>query len=160
MNDTDITHAPPLLPAGTLVEMTLDLIDEGNLKSEVNRHIAEAIRVLDERRKRGADSGGKCKITMTVELGFDKDLVDHVRLTHHVQTKTPKNERASLAKAVHGRLLVAPDGSRADSPDQLRLFDHFGRPIGRLDPLTGVITQEPAPEKKETVGRVGRVAAS
>lgn len=96
-----------------------------------------------------------CDETCRDRRAVRRGAAEHVRLTHHVTTKTPKNERASLAKAVQGRLLVAPDGSRAESPDQQRLFDSLGRPIGLLDPLTGEIKQEPAPER-QTLGRVGR----
>jgi hypothetical protein len=146
-----ITHAAAAagIPADALVELTAGLVDEGRLIEDMDAALAEA-NVVIERRKAAGKLGGKCKITATIELEADPELEGHVVITYHVITKTPRNDRACLAKSAGGRLLCQADGARGETPDQLVLFDRRGRAIGAVDGATGEILKPPS----DTLGKV------
>jgi len=129
----------PELAPGTMIEVTADLIAEGRMIRQINAAIREAFAALEERREDGQTTGA-CTITATIAIGYDPQLRDHVTLKHCVTLKTPKNEETSLVKAKGGVLLCQPTGADDSDPEQQRLFDAQGRPIGVLDPRTGEIT--------------------
>ena len=145
------TKTPPL-PSDTLLELTSNLIDEGRFVGDLNAAIAEANEILEKRIKKG-DTKCRCKITATIEIASDKDLTDHRMIRYAVTTKTPKEERSTLAKSKNGRLLCQADGTGAESPDELKLFDRQGRAIGLLDVTTGetkpLASSDPIPMQKK-----------
>lgn len=137
------------LPADTYVELTTDLVGEGKLVEEMDAAIREAHTALRSRRERG-ETGGACTITATITLAYDPQFKEHVLIKHAVGLKTPKNEYSTMVKEKGEVLLCQPEGSNAETPDQLRLFDASGRPRGVLDKRTGEVT-----EAKDVAGRVG-----
>lgn len=143
------TASAPHIPADALVELTAQLVDEGRLVEDMDAALAEANGVI-ERRKAAGKTGGKCKITATIELEADPEIEGHVIITYHVTTKTPRNDRSCLAKSAGGRLLCQADGARDETPDQLVLFDRRGRAIGAVDRETGEVMPPPS----DTVGKV------
>jgi hypothetical protein len=130
------------LPDGAMVEISTDLIDEGKLKIQMDEALREAHAAM-LRRKEAGQTGGECKISVEISMGYDPDMRDMVTLTHCVTLKTPKNQSVSLVKEKAGRLLCQPSGSSSDVPEQQRLFDSNGRVIGVIDVQTGVLTDEP-----------------
>jgi len=145
---TEPTHLESL-PSGTMVELSTGLIGEGKFIEEIDRALAEAAAALVKRKSSGERSGS-CKITATIDVGYDPDIEDHVTVVHCVVLKTPKNEKMTLVKEKGGRLLCDPSGSTASTPDQLRLFDRNGRPTGVLDTRTGELLEPPT-----TAGKIG-----
>lgn len=137
------------IPPGTMIEVTTELIAEGRLLRQMNAAIREAHAALERRREEGVTSGA-CTITASISIGYDPDMRDTVAITHCVTLKTPKNEETSLAKAKAGVLMCQPTGADGGDPEQQRLFDAQGRPIGTLNPRTGEIT-----DTSEVVGKVG-----
>jgi len=137
------------LPADTFVELRTDLIGSGNLVVEMDDALREAHDALKRRRERG-ELGGDCTITATIKLGYDPDLKEHVKVVHCVTLKTPKNEMATIVKEKGDMLLCQLEGSTAETPDQLRLFDGRGRITGTLDRATGAVQ-----EVNDVAGRVG-----
>lgn len=136
------------IPADAMVELTADLVDDGRMVKDLNSSIAEASGVLERRRAAGK-AGGKCKIALTIELESDPELEDHVTVTYHVTTKTPRNDRTCLVRSAGGRLLCRPDGADAETPDQMVLFSRRGEVVGAIDRQTGEVLDPP-----ETVGKV------
>lgn len=139
----------PELAPGTMIEVTADLIAEGRMVKQINAALREAYLALERRREDGQTTGA-CTITASISLGYDPDMRDTIAITHCVTLKTPKNEETSLAKAKGGVLLCQPTGADESDPEQQRLFDAQGRPIGVLNPRTGEIT-----EPDTVVGKVG-----
>lgn len=129
--------APDLLRTA-MVELTVDLIDEGKLIKEINRSIQEAAAALSTRKAAGK-TGGVCKVNIEISLGYDKDMRDVVNVTNTVTLKTPKNEAHSMVKEINGHLLCQRDGSDAGDPDQQRLFSPRGTPLGTIDKKTGEV---------------------
>lgn len=136
------------LPEGAMVEISTDLIDEGRLKLQIDEALREAHAALMRRREAG-QTGGECKISVDISMGYDPDMRETVTLTHCVSLKTPKNQSVSLVKEKAGRLLCQPSGSSTDIPEQQRLFDAQGRSLGVLDLETGELTSE-----SEVVGKI------
>ncbi len=130
-----------MIPSGAMIELSLAEIGEGDLCRQANEAIAEAHAVLARRRDRGY-STGKFGITIQINLEYDPDMRETVAITHSVQTRSPKEETRTLAREKGGMLLVQPVGSTTDSPDQMRLFDATGKPMGVLDRATGEMLQE------------------
>ena len=137
------------IPSGAMVEINTDLIDEGKLKREMDDAIREAHEALVKRRESKA-TGGACKVTVEIEIGYDPDMRDTVAIKYSVSLKTPKNQSVSLVKEKGGRLLCQPSGSNADAPEQQQLFDGAGRPIGKVDTRTGEVIEE-----DEVAGKIG-----
>lgn len=130
------------LPTGAMFELDVHLIDEGRLVRQINESLREAHRALLRRKDEGT-TGGACKITVDISMGYDPDMRETVCITNSVTLKTPKNESVTLVKEKAGRLLCQPTGSSEDAPEQQRLFDAAGRAIGLFDPKTGeVLDQE------------------
>lgn len=135
------------VPHGSMVEITTELIGEGALLREMNQALKEAHAALLKRREDG-QTGGACKISVEVTMGYDPDMRETVAITHCVTLKTPKNQSVTLVKEKAGRLLCQPSGSSTDIPEQQRLFDAQGRPIGLVDRRTGeVIDEQPVAGK-------------
>lgn len=137
------------MPADTYVELSAELIDEGKFIAEITSSCREAHAALVKRKERG-EFGGECTVNATVRMGYDPDVKGLINVTTCVVLKTPKNEHTTLVKETGGMMLCQLDGSSAETPDQLRLFDSKARPIGTLDKHTG----EVAPVE-EIAGRVG-----
>lgn len=138
------------LPSGAMVEINTDLIGEGSLKREMDQAIKEAHAALVKRREAG-QTGGACKISVEISIGYDPDMRETVEIKHVVTLKTPKNESVSLVKEKGGLLLCQPTGSSEDAPEQQRLFDGAGRPIGVLDKSTGELIEE-----QPVAGKIGQ----
>lgn len=139
------------LPSGAMVEINTDLIGEGDLKREMDRAIVEAHAALIHRRDKEGKTGGACKISVEIEIGYDKDMRDTVAIRHVVTLKTPKNQTVSLVKEKNGRLLCQRGGASKDAPEQQRLFDAAGRPIGAIDKNTGEVIEE-----QPVAGKIGQ----
>lgn len=120
----------PLYPAGAMLELSLDLIAEGQLKNELDAAVKRAHRDLIEYREATGDPSGKTTVTLTIELKHDKDVKDWVAVTHSVSNGVPKRTATTLVREAGDRLLVQPIGSHEESPDQQVLFDKSGRSIG------------------------------
>lgn len=132
-----------VIPPGTMLEVNLDLIAEGRLVKQINQAIREAHTALERRKKDGVTSGA-CKIAVDIGIQYDPEIRDTIAITHCVTLRTPKNEETSLAKEKNGVLLCQPTGSGDDDPDQQRLFDASGRPVGTIDRRTGEIVEPKA----------------
>jgi len=133
----------PVIPSDMLCELTVDLIDEGKLVAAINSAISEAGRALRLRRDRG-DSGGKCSVSVRIELEYDPEIRDRLMVTTWCDLKTPRNERVSEAKELGGRVLCRPEGTSEDPVDQLRLFNRDGKAVATLDLGTGELLEPPA----------------
>ncbi len=140
------------IPSGAMVQINIDLIGEGELRKEFDEAIAEAHQIIARRREKGNFGGGKATVTATVSLEYDPDLKDTIVITHCVSTKTPKNEKVSMAAEKAGVMLCQLTGAGEDTPHQQRLFDRTGRAIGTLNPHTGELTEPPS----DVAGVVGR----
>lgn len=130
------------IPSGAMVEMTADLIGEGSMVREINQSLREAHAALGKRRDDFGKTDGACKITVEIEVGYDPEMRETVTIKHCVTLRTPKNAVLTLAKDKGGHLLCQPNGSSEDTPDQQRLFDGSGRPIGLVDRRTGELSEE------------------
>ena len=135
------------LPAGAMVELDPSLINEGEFLREVKEAIEAAYGVLNKRAEMGNRSG-KAVVTCDISLAFPKDIDNHVEITTCITVKRPKTGKKTIVKEKNGRLLCQPIGTTADTPDQKRLFDGHGRPIGAIDRKTGEVLDEAQIEKK------------
>jgi hypothetical protein len=138
-----------------MIQLGVEQIGEGDLIAQMNEAIAEAHRTLQRRRESGYPSG-KIKIGAEIAVEYDPNMPDHVAVRYSVSSRSPKEERVTLAKEKNGVLLVQPTGSSEDAPEQMRMFDKNGRLVGTMDQRTGEI--RPAAEQETVVGKVGAVA--
>lgn len=136
------------------VQLGVHHIDEGALIQQLDESITEAHATLQRRRERGYPTG-KVKISAEITLEYDPDMADHVAVRHSVSTRTPKEERLTVAREKGGLLLAPTTGTSEDAPEQMRMFDRHGRLVGTLDKATGEIKPATAADQG-VVGKVGQ----
>lgn len=130
-------------------------IHEGGFLEELNQAIADAHATLHKRLVR---DGEKCsvKIVAEIQLRADPKIDGYVEIESAVTFRAPKEARSSMAISRGGRILCQPDGTN-EAPDQLKLFDKKGKPVGVLDPATGEM--RPETTSHDVVGRVAGTAS-
>jgi len=136
------------IPAGAMVELDPSLINEGEFLREMKDAIEQAYAVLNKRAELGNRSG-KAVVSIDIALAFPKDIDNHIELVTCIVVKRPKTGKKTIVKEKNGRLLCQPIGTTADTPDQQRLFDAFGQPIGAIDRSTGEVLSEDEVSKKK-----------
>ncbi len=145
----------PAIAADALIEVTAEQIERGMMLQELNEAISEAHRALDRRRRAGHEKG-KVTVKLVIDITPIPKIDDAVDIAYQVEMKAPKDKRSCTAKSVNGLLLCQADGASSDSPDQLRLFNRRGIPIGLIDTDTG----ELKPVESPTVaGKIQGVAS-
>lgn len=147
-----------LLPAGAMVQLSAELIDEGKFLHQLNRTITKAHAGLAEYRHETSDGTASCTIQCQIKISYDPEMANHVLIEHAIKSKLPGRKVRTLVKEAGTEgaeiLLVQPTGSSSDNPDQLRMFDNRGKPIGVLDKTTGEVIDE----KPDQTGVAGRIA--
>lgn len=121
------------IPHGAMVEICVDLVDEGDFKKRLDLAIRRAHRGLREYLEESKDKGGTATIVAKIKLRYDPDADDHVVIDHQIGVKTPERVKRSYVKERKGHLLCQPSGSSEDNPDQQRLFNPDGTIIPRPD---------------------------
>jgi len=128
--------------AGAMIEATIDAIDEGAFRKELDQALRAGHRELERYAEETGDRTGSVTITASISLNLPKDLDDHVHITTSVNKKLPVRKRGTLVKSKGGRMLCQPSGSSAESPDQQVLFDARGVCIGTVDKSTGELIED------------------
>ena len=146
----------PAIPSDALIQVTADQIEKGEMVRELNEAIAEAHAALDRRRRKGHEKG-KVTVKLVIEIAPIAKCDDIVDIAYQVEVKAPKDKRSCTAKSVNGMLLCQADGASNESPDQLRLFNRRGVPIGLIDTATGEL--KPADEKPAVAGSIRSATA-
>lgn len=153
------TAKPLLLPAGAMIELDTNGVDEGKFRRQLDRALSEGHIALKKYREDTGDGKGKVEIVAKLVMAYDPDAEEYLTIDHVVKTRIPVKVRRTIVKEKNGRMLCQPTGSSPDSPDQQRLFDGQGRPIGTIDKSTGELVPEPE-DREASVPRVaGRIAA-
>lgn len=133
------------IPHGAMVEICVDLVDEGDFKKRLDLAIRRAHRGLREYLEESSDKSGSAVIVAKIKLKYDPDADDHVVIDHQIGVKTPERVKRSYVKERKGHLLCQPGGSNSGNPDQQRLFNPDGTIIPRPD------TEEPG----AVAGKIG-----
>lgn len=128
-----------MLPAGAMIELNLAQINEGDLLREINAQMATAHRELQSYREATGAANGVCKVGVELAFSYDPDMKDHVVVTHSVKLAVPARTNKVIVKESGGKLLCQPTGADGKSPDQMRLFDAKGNPIGMFDEEDGFV---------------------
>lgn len=136
-------------PPGALVELSVDLIDEGKLKGALNAKLKQTLRELLEFEKETMTRDASAQVTLTIKMSRTKGSTEFFDIEYGAASKVPVVTRGTSVKEVGGRLLCQPAGSSDDSPDQQLFFDSRGRIIGGVDPETGEAHEPPV------AGRIG-----
>jgi hypothetical protein len=137
------------IPADAMVELTPELIGEGEMMRELTDALRDAHAIMARRAEKG-DFSGKAGVVLEIGMKRVKGAEDHMEVSFVVLVKRPKNVKATLVKERQGKLLCPLDGSSGENPDQMRMFDGKGRPLGTLDKATGEIK-----ETETVVGKIG-----
>jgi len=133
------------IPPGGMVELSVDTIDEGKFRKQINRAISRAYRELLEYEKQSEDPSGKAVVTCQVQVFRTKGARDHFSVVHQTKITVPSMKNVSVVKARGEKLLCQPVGSSQYDPDQQTIFDADGRIIGGTDPETGEVIDPNAP---------------
>lgn len=126
-------------PANAYVEVKADSIREGKFRKEFDQAIQSAFTELMAREDLTGDRTGQAVITAKVVIQRGKDMDTMFKITDSVRKSVPEAARSTLVKGAGGRLLCQREGTSADDPDQMRLFDSEGKAVGILNPETGEV---------------------
>ena len=136
-----------LPPQGAMVELNLESIDSGAFVEEINKHLREAIRVIDQA------GGGKVVIKPAITIARVKKSNTGVEVVATIAVTKPTTARVEIGQVVGGKILT--DFRPADEDrHQMPMFDRFGRPSGLVDTRTGEVV-EPAANQDAPIAKVG-----
>lgn len=131
-----------------MVELDVDLIDEGRMRTQLHQSLKRALRDLLAYEKESMDRDGSAEVTLKIKMGRTKGSSEFFDVEYGTSVKVPNVVRGTSVKEVGGRLLCQPSGSNEDNPEQQLFYDAKGRIIGGVDPDTGE-------EQQQIVGRIG-----
>lgn len=121
------------------VELTLDLINGGDLIRQVNDALNAAYRQTEHWEHASPDGGfrpGKFEVSVTILA--ERTGNDHMSLSAKIKSRTPPTiVKGGLVRAVAGRLLCDEDGSSDPNDSQMRMFNGRGEVIRTIDTDTG-----------------------
>ncbi len=116
-------------PAGAMVQIDTDLIDEGKFRKRLDRAVLQAHRALREHVQDCQDRKARAVVLAKITLQYDVDADEHVSIDHAVKVQAPVRTCRTYVKEKAGLLLCQPGGSSADAPEQQKFFYPNGMPI-------------------------------
>jgi len=132
-----------MIPPGHYVEVSLDMLENGNFRRRFDDAVREAYREFLQYEAASAKRDGSFTVTVKITGQRMKGSEEHLALKTTITKTVPPLHQISLVRGTEDRLVCQPEGSGPDDPDQLRLFDAHGRPKGLLDKATGELVEEP-----------------
>ena len=145
---------------GTYIELTPEMIDDGNMMKVFGQRLRDAMKRLDEYER--ASESTKVKVKVSLEIVISRQSAEYFGIDYDFAVKTPKLKKTALARGGSGRLLADPDAKSLNDHDQMVMtFDRFGNLRGKVNPETGeVADDEPAENPSGSGAVVGRVDGS
>ncbi len=141
--------------AGLYHEVRAENMHEGRMLERLNGAIARAATNLMKQWEEVGEKKGQAKISLTITISPNAKFEDFVDTDYTINTSVTPVQYATMARAAGGKLLVQPDGSSGENPDQLRmtsLYDQRGNLRARIDETTGEVTDA---AEDGVAGRVG-----
>ena len=126
-------------PPGALVELDVELIDEGKFKTYVEHKLKQALDGLLSYEQESMDSSAAATVTVKLKIQRQKGSAQFMDLSYKADTAVPVVERMSTVRVADGKLLCQPSGSNDGDPDQQLFYDARGRIIGGVDRATGEV---------------------
>jgi hypothetical protein len=132
-----------------MLQIGIELIDEGQFIKQVNAAIRKAYKNLREFEQQTEVKTGKAVVQIGVSIQRMKDSETYFVVKTTLNVKTPSApEKASVVVEKSGHLLCQPIGTN-EEPDQQLIFDAKGRIISggpiTIDGKTGEVIDEAPP---------------
>lgn len=142
-NGNELSNVPP----GAMLEIGLELIDEGKFIKQVNAAIRKAYKDLLDFEKQTDIKTGRASVAVSIGMGRLKQANNHFVVETQITVKQPASPKGATVVAEKcGRLLCQPVGTN-DDPEQQLIFDAQGRIIGDkgalIDNETGEVIEKP-----------------
>lgn len=145
--------------SGLYHEVKAENIDEGRMVDRLNAQIARAASTIQKQWAEVGERKGKATVTLKIEIGANDKMQEFVDTDYTISTSVTPVQHSTLVRAANGRLLVQPDGSSDENPDQLRmtdLYDQRGNLRAKVDPRTGEVADA---QDEGVAGKVGGSSA-
>ncbi len=147
----------PTIPHGAMVLAGIEHIDDGAFLSAINDALREAHAAIAKAREKTGSSSVSAGVSISLTVGYDKDIRDIVEIRGDIRVKVPSVSTAkSLVKERAGRMLCQPTGADATTPDQLRLFNPSGSALGTFVRGRGLVKD--GEEETGVAGSIGSAA--
>jgi hypothetical protein len=127
------TAAPP----GAMVEVEVDLIDEGRFKIMVAQKLQQILDGLLQYEDQTSDTSASATVTIKFKLQREKGAKNFFNLSYKADTQVPVVERGTTLRVAGGKMLCQPAGTNDGDPDQQLFYNLEGRIIGGVDRHTG-----------------------
>lgn len=136
------------IPPGAMLEIGVELIDEGSFIKSCNAALRKCFRDLIAFEKETGNRTGKAAVSIKISLGRMKQADGRFIVDTDIKVTVPTPRKATVVVEKAGRLLCQPVGTNND-PLQQMIFDSQGRIIagggGVIDGKTGEVVDDAPP---------------